>query len=65
MSDLVKAMLEQSASQFVTMEILRVHYLLDQVGVPREVDGEKQSMSQRLEMYLKRPRITYIRARGG
>jgi hypothetical protein len=35
------------------------------VGAPRMVDGERQSMSQRLEMYVGRPRITYVMRRSG
>jgi len=64
-SQQVQQFLERSASDFVAMEILRVHELLDKVGVPRTVDGERQSMSQRLEMYVGRPRITYVVRRNG
>lgn len=65
MSLQVQQFLERSASDFVAMEILRVHELLDKVAVPRTVDGERQSMSQRLEMYVGRPRITYVMHRNG
>lgn len=65
MSTSVQQFLEKSASDFVAMEILKVHDLLDKVGVPRMVDGERQSMSQRLEMYVGRPRITHAVRRNG
>jgi hypothetical protein len=42
-----------NAVELYIAEALAVHAILDDLGAPREYDGQKLSMSQRLEMIRK------------
>lgn len=49
--------MRQSVFYFALNEALTVHKLMDGEGVARHHDGEKLSLSQRVELYVKARRI--------